>query len=99
MDFLSLDVFFPDDVPVNSQLNVNLRDFGADDSFDGGDDTIVSTSISTPALESGEWIRINLDISGMANKSNLGQIILDADPQTNPLIGSTFYVDNIYLRR
>ncbi len=100
MDFLSLDVFFPDDVPVNSQLNVNLRDFGADDSFDGGDDTIVSTSISTPALESGEWIRINLDISGMANKSNLGQIVLDADPaQTNPLVGSTFYVDNIYLRR
>ena len=100
MDFLSMDVFFPDDVPANSTLNVNLRDFGADDSFDGGDDTIVSTSVSTPALVSGEWIRIDLDISGMANKSNLGQIVLDADPaQTNPLVGATFYVDNIYLRR
>jgi hypothetical protein len=100
MDFLSLDVFFPDGVPTNSTLNVNLRDFGADDSFANGDDTIVSTSISTPALESGEWIRIDLDISGMANKSNLGQIVLDSDPaQTNPLVGSTFYVDNIYLRR
>jgi hypothetical protein len=100
MNFLSMDVFFPDPVPNNSTLNVNLRDFGADDSFDGGDDTVVSTSVSTPALESGEWITIELDISGMANRSNLGQIVLDADPaQTNPLVGSTFYVDNIYLRR
>src|SRR6056297_2518341 len=53
MDFLSMDVFFPDDVPLNSQLNINLRDFGADDSFDGGDDTVVSTSVSTPTLVSG----------------------------------------------
>jgi len=98
MDFLSMDVFFPDEVPPNSTLRLNLVDFGADDSFAGGDDTTVATSVSNPVLVSGEWIRIDLDISGMANKSNLGQIILDSDLGPG-LAGETFYVDNIYLRR
>ncbi|MGM0744653.1 MAG: Ig-like domain-containing protein [Bacteroidota bacterium] len=98
MNFLSMDVFFPDEVPANSTLRLTLVDFGADDSFGGGDDTDVATSVSNPTLLSGEWIRIDLDISGMANKSNLGQIVLDSDLGPG-LEGETFYVDNIYLRR
>ena len=99
MDFLSMDVFFPDEVPANSTLRVNLRDLGPNGTFDEfGDDTVVSTNISNPALVSGEWIRIDLDISGMANKANLGQIVLDSDLGPG-LQGETFYVDNIYLRR
>ena len=101
MNFLSMDVFFPDEVPSGSVLRVNLRDFGADDSFAGGDDTTVSTTVSTngnPALQSGQWIRINLNISGMSNKENLGQIVLDSD--LGPALqGASFYVDNIYLRK
>jgi len=107
MNFLSMDVFFPDEVPDNSTLQVNLVDFGADDSFGGDDDTTVSTSVSNPTnpdnpqpgdLVSGEWIRIDLDISDMDNKSNLGQIVLDSDLGAG-LQGETFYVDNIYLRK
>ncbi|PKD44216.1 Ig-like domain-containing protein [Rhodohalobacter barkolensis] len=98
MNILSMDVFFPDEVPDNSTLRVTLRDFGADDSFGGGDDTEEATSASNPELESGEWITIELDISGMANKSNLGQIVLDSDLGPG-LAGETIYVDNIYLRR
>ena len=99
MDYLTMDVYLPDNVPTNSALTVNLVDFGADESFAGGDDTEVSTTInssSIPALVSGQWINISLDISGMANKSNLGQIVLDSDagPALN---GATIYVDNIYL--
>jgi hypothetical protein len=101
MNFLSMDVFFPDPIPANSALRVTLRDFGGDDAFDGGDDTTLATTINSgtnPSLVSGQWIRINLNISGMANKSNLGQIVLDADLGTN-LRGESFYVDNIYLRQ
>lgn len=99
MTNLSVDIYLPNNVPAGSAFSVNLRDFGADDSFDGGDDTIVSTTVSTssnPPLESGQWINIDLDISGMANKSNLGQIVFDSDagPALN---GATIYVDNIYL--
>lgn len=98
MNFLSMDVFFPDEVPDNSTLQVNLVDFGADDSFGGDDDTTESVAVSNPTLVSGEWIRIDLDISDMDNKSNLGQIVLDSDLGPG-LQGETFYVDNIYLRK
>ncbi|MEQ8525313.1 Ig-like domain-containing protein [Gracilimonas sp.] len=101
MTNLSVDIYLPNDVPNGSAFAVNLRDFGADDAFGGGDDTIASTVVSTgnnPVLVSGQWININLDISGMANKSNLGQIVFDSD-QGAALQGATIYVDNIYLYR
>lgn len=101
MTHLRMDIFFPDPVPSNSALRITLRDFGADDSFGGGDDTQVSTTIrptTSPALASGQWISVDMNISGMANRSNLGQIVLDSDLGPD-LQGATFYVDNIYLRR
>jgi hypothetical protein len=49
-------------------------------------------------LVSGQWISVDFDISGMARKSSLGQIVLDADLGT-ALHGANFYVDNIYLRK
>lgn len=94
-----MDVFFPDEIPSGAALGVNLRDFGADDSFGGGDDVTASSIIrpsSDPALVSGEWISIDFDISNMATKSNLGQIVLDSDSGPS-LAGATFYVDNIYM--
>jgi hypothetical protein len=98
MTNLSVDIYLPNNVPAGSAFRVNLRDFGADDAFGGGDDTTVATSISTPALVSGQWINIDLNISGMANRSNLGQIVFDSD--LGPALqGATIYVDNIYLYR
>lgn len=99
MDYLTVDVYLPNAIPPNSALTLNLRDLGADGAFEGGDDTIVSTTInagSNPALVSGQWITIELNISGMAGKSNLGQIILDSDAGPG-LQGATIQVDNIYL--
>ena len=101
MTNLSVDIYLPNTVPAGSAFRVTLRDFGPDDSFDGGDDTTVATSISTssnPALQSGQWINVDLDISGMANRSNLGQIVFDSD--LGPALqGATIYVDNIYMYR
>lgn len=105
MTHLTMDIFLPDEVPAGSAFAVNLRDFGADDSFGGGDDTEARVNITPPAnpenpqpddLVSGRWINIDLDITGMANRSNLGQIVLDSD-QGTALHGATIYADNIYL--
>ena len=101
MTHLRMDVFFPDAIPTNSALSINLVDFGPDGVFGGGDNTSAATTIrssTNPALVSGQWISVDFDISGMARKSSLGQIVLDADLGT-ALRGANFYVDNIYLRK
>ena len=95
MTHLRMDLFFPDEIPSNSALRIRLvNDVG-------GNETVASTTVSpttNPALVSGEWISVDFDISGMANRSNLGQIIFDSDLGPG-LTGATFYVDNIYLRK
>lgn len=99
MTHLRMDIFFPDEIPDNSALTINLVDFGADASFGGGDDSEVSSTLrptTNPALVSGEWISVDFDISGLANRSTLGQIVLDSDSGAG-LQGATLYVDNIYL--
>lgn len=96
MTNLTMDVFILNDVPQGSALTLTLRDFGADNTFDGGDDVTASTTIFTPTLVAGQWITIDLDISGMATKANLGQIVIDSDTGT-AFRGEAFYVDNLYL--
>ena len=101
MTVLHMDIFIPNDFDASSSIKINLRDFGADKSFEGGDDSIVSTLIttnSTPSLISGEWFSVELDITGLANRNNLGQIVFDALDSFSPR-PSGFYVDNIYLRK
>lgn len=105
MTNFTMSVFFPDEIPQNSTLRATLVDFGPDDSFGGGDDTQSRVTITPPAnpnspqtndLVSGRWIPMDIDISGMSSRSNLGQIVLDSDLGPG-LQGESFYVDNIYL--
>ena len=99
MTRMHLDIFVPDSFDPGSTIRVNLVDFGADGDFGGGDDSSVSiiiSSDSTPELVSGDWISVELDITGLANRSNLAQIVFDASSDTSPR-PSNFYVDNIYL--
>ena len=101
MNNFKVDIYLPNAVPPNSAFTANLRDFGADDNFGGGDDTTVSFTVnagSNPALVSGQWISIDIDISAMASKSNLGQIVFDSDAGPG-LQGASIYVDNIYLHK
>lgn len=101
MTKMHVDIFIPDSFDPASTLRINLVDFGADAAFGGGDDSSVSTTISansTPALITGQWISIELDITGLANRNNLGQIVFDAAGDTTPR-PSSFYVDNIYLHK
>jgi len=101
MTRMHLDIFIPDSFDPASTLRINLVDFGADTSFGGGDDSSVSITLSTkstPALVTGQWISIEMDITGMAIRSNLAQIVFDAEGNTTPR-PSSFYVDNIYLHK
>ena len=99
MTNLKMSVFFPDDVPAGSALRVVLVDVGPDGSVGGGNDSSVSSTLrptTNPPLVSGQWVSFDFDITGLANRNNLGQIVLDAD-QGIALRGESFYVDNIYL--
>lgn len=99
MTDIHFDIFVPDDIPAGSNIRINLRDYGADNAFDGGDDSIVSfvlNAASTPALVAGQWLSIDFDITGLDTRANLGQIVLDAVGNNDPR-PSNFYVDNIYL--
>jgi hypothetical protein len=99
MTNLKMSVFFPNEVPEGSALRVVLVDVGSDGSVGGGDDSSVSSVLrptTNPALESGQWVTFDFDITGLTNQNNLGQIVLDADLGI-ALRGSSFYVDNIYL--
>ncbi|MFD1316542.1 glycosyl hydrolase family 16 [Namhaeicola litoreus] len=99
MTKMHLDIFIPNGFDPESTLRINLVDFGADDAFGGGDNSTVSITLSTnstPALVTGDWISVDLDITALANRKNLGQIVFDASGDTSPR-PSSFYVDNIYL--
>ncbi|MEX0289143.1 MAG: hypothetical protein AB3N14_08510, partial [Flavobacteriaceae bacterium] len=99
MTHLHMDIYIPDAFDPASTLRINLVDFGADASFGGGDDSSVALVLSastSPALVQGAWISVDFDISALANKNNLGQIVLDAETNESPR-PSSFFVDNIYL--
>ena len=99
MTHLNMDIFVPEEVPSNSPLTIALVDFGPDDSFGGGDDSEKSITLrpnTNPALVSGEWISVDLDITDMTNRSNLAQIVMSTTGNS-PFLGASFYVDNIYL--
>ncbi|MGB5263378.1 MAG: glycosyl hydrolase family 16, partial [Lutimonas sp.] len=101
MTRMHVDIFIPNSFDPESTLRINLVDFGADDEFGGGDNSTVSITLSTnstPALVTGEWISVELDITSLANRSNLGQIVFDASGDISPR-PSSFYVDNIYLHK
>ena len=71
-------------------------DFGANGVHDGGGDDseheVSLTAASTPALATGMWLSYDLsfeDMSGLAARANLAQLIISGDP-------NTVFIDNAY---
>ncbi len=96
MTHLHVDIFIPEAIPGGVAFNFQLVDFGADDAFAGGDDTNVSLNLNastSPAIVSGQWIALDLNITGLASRSNLGQILFTSDGGSAV---SSFYADNLY---
>lgn len=98
MTKLHLDVLVPGDIAQGAFLNVALRDAGPNgmvetDIFTGqpiGDDSQVDGNVP---IVSGEWVSLDLDITGLTQQSMLAQIAIFT-PEAGP---QEFYVDNIYL--
>lgn len=91
-----MDVFVPGSIPSNADLRIAIVDFGPDGAFGGGDDTTIFQDFQL-GNQADQWIQIDMDITGLNPKTNLGQIVLSGDgPGTPP---SNFYVDNMFFYR
>lgn len=74
-----------------TQLRIKLVDFGADNAFQGGDDSEQELTYQAPVQ--GQWISYHIPLSSFANltgKEHLSQIIISSNGT------STVYVDNVF---
>jgi hypothetical protein len=89
MTHVHLDVWSPN----FTQFSIKIVDFGADGSYDGGDDTEHQINIATPAQE--EWVSLDIpftDFTGLASREHLAQYILVGQPTGTTIV----YIDNFY---
>lgn len=96
MTHFHVDVWTPDPTADPAAFRVKLVDFGANGVHDGGGDDseheVSLTAASTPALATGMWLSYDLsfeDMSGLAARANLAQLIISGDP-------NTVFIDNAY---
>jgi Secretion system C-terminal sorting domain len=89
MQYYHVDVWTPN----ATEFRVKLVDFGADNSFGGGDDR--EHQYVVPTLTQAGWNSYNIPLSafvGLTTRANLSQMIFSA----LPVAGATVYVDNVY---
>ncbi|HSL88193.1 MAG TPA: hypothetical protein VK870_02705 [Ignavibacteriaceae bacterium] len=98
MTHFYMDIWTPDPTTLPSVFRIKLVDFGADGAFGGGDDVeheLTFNANSTPALQTGNWIRLDIPLAnftGLTTKGHLAQLIISGDP-------NTIYVDNILFHK
>ncbi len=98
MTHFHIDIWTPDPTAAPAVFKVKLVDFGANGSFQGGDDSeheMSLTAESDPPLATGSWVSYDLplaDFTGLAARASLAQLIISGDP-------NTVYVDNLYFWR
>ncbi|NQW63871.1 MAG: Ig-like domain-containing protein, partial [Deltaproteobacteria bacterium] len=86
-----------------TEFGFKLVDFGADNGFDGGDDSNAQldfTASSTPALTTGSWVSFDIALddfvaAGLANRAHLSQLVLVGRVDGTPGLANV-YLDNIY---
>ncbi len=88
MNFFNFDIWTPNPSPVK----VKLVDFGANNSFDGGDDKSSIELVLSPSPTPGTWVRYSIPFSsftGLTTRANLSQLLF---------VGSntTIFIDNVF---
>lgn len=91
MGFAHFDIYIPENLDPGAQLNITIRDFGANGVDGGGDDSNMSVVIPSADLVQDGWASFDFPLS-LANKNNLGLIIYE-NLGTNL---TNFYVDNVF---
>ena len=90
-----MDIWTPISTTPPAAFKILLVDFGANGVFDGGDDVsseVTFTANTTPALETREWVQLDIPMSaftGLTTKGHLAQLVISGDLPT-------VYVDNVY---
>ena len=95
MTHFHMDIWTPDPTAAPAAFNILLVDFGADNAFDGGDDSSFELSFTSPTLATESWVSLDIplaDFTGLTARGNLAQLVLSGDP-------NTVYVDNVYLHK
>ena len=96
MNRIHMDFWTPDPTAEPATFKIKIVDFGADGTFDGGDDTeheLTLTAATNPAIATETWVGLDIplsDFTGLTTKGSLAQIIISGDP-------NTVYIDNVYL--
>ena len=91
-DYVSVDIWSP----VITKLGLKLVDFGANGSYDGGDDK-ADTQLLTP-LTTGTWNTFKIPLSqftGLTTKAHIAQILLATNESVAGVPG-TVYMDNLF---
>lgn len=94
MTHFRLDIWTPDPTDLPNEFKVLLVDFGANDQFDGGDDTQHELTFTSPTLQTEEWISLDIplsDFTGLQSRSNLAQLVLSGDLPNIYLTNVYFY--------
>ncbi len=92
MSHFHMDIWTPDPTDLPAAFKILLVDFGADNTFDGGDDSSHELSFTSPVLQTGAWVSLDMPMSdfiGLTSRSNLAQLVLSGDLPN-------VYVDNVY---
>lgn len=92
MDFFHIDVWSAN----FTQFKLKLVDFGADEAYEGGDDSEHEIIYDMPAQE--EWISYQIpmeDFVDLINTDNIAQLVISASPPGQSVI----YVDNVYFSK
>ena len=82
--------------PNLTEFKIKLVDFGADGTFDGGDDSEHEITIANP--NNGEWISLDIplsDFTGLNSRANIAQLIYVGAPTGSSIV----FIDNIYFYR
>ncbi|WP_439129398.1 Ig-like domain-containing protein [Polaribacter sp.] len=89
-----IDIQVQEDIGPGDFIRIGLQDIGSDDTFGGGDDSNGSISIGGSNLTKGSWVSFDFklsDFNGLANRANLGQIVLVTDATIQDVL-----IDNMY---
>ena len=94
MTHFRMDIWTPDPTELPNEFKVLLVDFGANDEFNGGDDSEHELTFTSPTLQTGEWISLDIplsDFTGLQNRANLAQLVLSGDLPNIYLTNVYFY--------
>ena len=92
MDHINLDIWTPN----ATTFKIKLVDFGADNGYDGGDDSEHEIAFENPTT--GTWVNYHIDLADFTNltgKTSISQIILSAAPAGSAKV----YIDNVFFSK